>query len=118
MEKYCGKLQRAIASRRYPFTALDRFVMHEAVLTHLGLKFGITEELALCSPRSLEPNQVPGGEHISGCECAIQILHEAMLILAIDQSCALLYCSDIALASISKGTMTAIVASLATRFGV
>jgi hypothetical protein len=63
-ERYCGKLMRAISSRRWPFENLDRFVLHDAVLTHAKAKFRhqLGDELVLSRPvREL-------GESVSGCE--------------------------------------------------
>ncbi|KIJ69616.1 hypothetical protein HYDPIDRAFT_106255 [Hydnomerulius pinastri MD-312] len=50
MERFCGRLQPAIKSRRRPDACLARYVGEEAQLTHIGLIHHMTEELALCRP--------------------------------------------------------------------
>jgi hypothetical protein len=51
MERYCGKLQPAIRSRRFPFAAMDRFVVEEAQLTQIKIMYNVSEELSLRPPR-------------------------------------------------------------------
>jgi hypothetical protein len=51
MERYCGALQRAIRSRRFPYASLDRFVFESAQLTQIKNIYNVTEELALETPR-------------------------------------------------------------------
>jgi hypothetical protein len=51
MERYCGALQPAIRSRRFPYASLDRYVTENAQLTQIKVVYNISEELALCPPR-------------------------------------------------------------------
>jgi hypothetical protein len=51
MERYCGSLQPAIRSRRYPYASLDRHVIEKAQLTQIGVVYNIADELALRAPR-------------------------------------------------------------------
>ncbi|KAH6909680.1 hypothetical protein BKA70DRAFT_1474827 [Coprinopsis sp. MPI-PUGE-AT-0042] len=51
MEHYCGKLQRIIRSRRFPYPAMDRFVVEDAQLTQIGLLYNVVEELSLSPPK-------------------------------------------------------------------
>ncbi|KAH6880950.1 hypothetical protein BKA70DRAFT_1391158 [Coprinopsis sp. MPI-PUGE-AT-0042] len=51
MERYCGKLQRIIRSRRFPYPAMDRFVVEDAQLTQIGLLYNVVEELSLSPPK-------------------------------------------------------------------
>ncbi|KAG2017882.1 hypothetical protein CC2G_007348 [Coprinopsis cinerea AmutBmut pab1-1] len=53
MERYCGKLQPAIRSRRFPYASLDRFAVEDAQLTQIKMVHGVAEEL------SLEPETNP-----------------------------------------------------------
>lgn len=51
MERYCGSLQPAIQSRRFPYASLDRYVTENAQLTQIGVIYNISEELTLRPPR-------------------------------------------------------------------
>ena len=53
MERYCGKLQPALRSRRFPYAALDRFVLEDAQLTQIKLTSGLVDELSLRTPRGV-----------------------------------------------------------------
>ncbi|KAF9474439.1 hypothetical protein BDN70DRAFT_815708 [Pholiota conissans] len=55
MERYCGKLQPALRSRRFPYAALDRFVLEDAQLTQIKFTSGLTDELSLRTPKGLVP---------------------------------------------------------------
>jgi hypothetical protein len=61
-ERYCGKLQRAIHSHRYPFRNLDRFVLKDAALTHVTLKHNLHDQLAL------HKTTKDRGDHLPECE--------------------------------------------------
>ncbi|KAF9230264.1 hypothetical protein BU15DRAFT_83853 [Melanogaster broomeanus] len=50
MERFCGRLQPVIKSRRRPDACLARYIGEEAQLTHIGLIHHMTEELALQRP--------------------------------------------------------------------
>lgn len=39
MERYCGSLQPAIRSRRFPFASIARYVVDRARLTHIKLSY-------------------------------------------------------------------------------
>ncbi|KAF5315316.1 hypothetical protein D9619_007521 [Psilocybe cf. subviscida] len=47
MERYCGKLQWAIRSRRFPYPSLDRFVTEDAQLTQIQAMYNLFDELSL-----------------------------------------------------------------------
>ncbi|TFK65416.1 hypothetical protein BDN72DRAFT_773358 [Pluteus cervinus] len=51
MERYCGKLQPAFRSRRFPYASLDRFVVEDAQLSQIKLTSGCADEIALKVPR-------------------------------------------------------------------
>lgn len=51
MERYCGALQPAIRSRRFPYASLDRHVTEDAQLTQIKIIYNMSEELALRPPR-------------------------------------------------------------------
>ncbi|THU79745.1 hypothetical protein K435DRAFT_620801, partial [Dendrothele bispora CBS 962.96] len=45
MERYCGVLQLAIRSRRFPFAALDRHILEVAQLMQIKIWYGVAKEL-------------------------------------------------------------------------
>ncbi|KAI5822604.1 hypothetical protein K523DRAFT_318073 [Schizophyllum commune Tattone D] len=47
MERYCGRLQRVIRSRRYPWSNLDAHILATAQLAQLRVRFGLEHELSL-----------------------------------------------------------------------
>lgn len=68
MERFCGRLQRCIKSRRFPFANIDTFVVADARLKQLGLRWRITDMLKLKpirQPSALQRYEV----RIHGCEC-------------------------------------------------
>lgn len=56
MERYCGTLQPAIRSRRFPYASLDRFVLETAQLTQIKVIYNLVDEL----------NLQPRREHVAG----------------------------------------------------
>lgn len=46
-ERFCGILQRHVKNRRYPFASLDTFAVASARLSHIGVRFDITQLLSL-----------------------------------------------------------------------
>ncbi|KAL1680192.1 hypothetical protein EV122DRAFT_208322 [Schizophyllum commune] len=59
MERYCGALQPAIKSRRFPYASLDRFVVERAQLEQINAIYGTADEMALRAPR----NKIPRGAY-------------------------------------------------------
>ncbi|CDO68471.1 hypothetical protein BN946_scf184754.g5 [Trametes cinnabarina] len=62
MERYCGALQPAIRSRRFPYASINRYVVDHARLTQIKLVYGgeIRAKLTLM-PRPIDKGrQVPG----------------------------------------------------------
>ncbi|KAI4294218.1 hypothetical protein K525DRAFT_213175 [Schizophyllum commune Loenen D] len=55
MERYCGALQPAIKSRRFPYASLDRFVVERAQLEQINAIYGTADEMALRPPRDKIP---------------------------------------------------------------
>ncbi|KAJ8456982.1 hypothetical protein ONZ45_g18499 [Pleurotus djamor] len=51
MERYCGKLQRGIKSRRFPFASLDNFVLYHAQLSHIKTLYALEDQLSLSHQR-------------------------------------------------------------------
>lgn len=74
MERYCGKLQPALRSRRFPYAALDRFVLEDAQLTQIKLTSGLVDELSLRTPRGV----VTGMFQHSSCRSYISLLTVAI----------------------------------------
>ncbi|KAI0683538.1 hypothetical protein C8Q76DRAFT_662367 [Earliella scabrosa] len=50
MERYCGALQPAIRSRRYPYASLNRYILDKARLDHIKLKYSLEDTLAMRPP--------------------------------------------------------------------
>lgn len=73
-ERYCGKLQRAIHSRRYPFRNLDRFVLKDAALTHATMKFGLQDKLKLSEPTEDRGDCIPECAY-TGFVCRFALSH-------------------------------------------
>ena len=46
MERYCGRLQRAIRSRRFPWSNLDEHVLATAQIKQVGLRYSLEHELS------------------------------------------------------------------------
>jgi hypothetical protein len=80
-ERYCGKLQRAIHSRRYPFRNLDRFVLKDAALTHASLKFDLVKDLALSKTSK------DRGDRFAGCACFYSSTTSDILMILSFRSC-------------------------------
>lgn len=53
MERYCGRLQLAIQSRRFPYKSLDRYVVESAQLVQVKLIYNLSDELSLQRPKGL-----------------------------------------------------------------
>ncbi|KAI0072629.1 hypothetical protein K474DRAFT_1604760, partial [Panus rudis PR-1116 ss-1] len=60
MERYCGLLQPAIRSRRHPYPSLNRFVLDDARLKQVTLKYGLSDELQLEKKPALRGVKYPG----------------------------------------------------------
>jgi hypothetical protein len=108
-ERYCGKLQRAIHSRRYPFRNLDRFVLKDAALTHATLKFNLHGEL------SLRKAARDFSEHVAKCEA--YLCHKRFVLnIQLDPSCLLSYPSLLPASSLDSGLLSKILSALVLRF--
>jgi hypothetical protein len=47
-ERICGKIQRAVKGRRFPYTSIDKYVLHEAQIAMVKLRYPkLKAELAL-----------------------------------------------------------------------
>jgi hypothetical protein len=57
LERFCGRLQPAIRSRRFPYASIAQYVVDDARLTQIQLIYNISEDLRLHRPRH---NNVPG----------------------------------------------------------
>ncbi|KIJ20553.1 hypothetical protein PAXINDRAFT_28036, partial [Paxillus involutus ATCC 200175] len=45
MERFCGFLQAGLCSRRFPWSNLNKRVLHLSYLSQLKVKFNLKEEL-------------------------------------------------------------------------
>lgn len=66
MERYCGALQPAIRSRRFPYASLNRYVLNHARLTQIKLIYGsrARSHLALRADVPQKGRRVPGCEYV------------------------------------------------------
>lgn len=110
-ERYCGKLQQAIASRRYPFMALDRFVSKEAALTHVMLKFNIEDELLFRSPARKQDISV------AGCKWLLISVRSMLNLHTLDDTCVLQGRLPISFALLDNNLRNRVVDSLCLRYG-
>ncbi|RPD71195.1 hypothetical protein L226DRAFT_547468 [Lentinus tigrinus ALCF2SS1-7] len=60
MERYCGALQPAIRSRRFPYSSLNRYVLDRARLTHLKVIYGLYDTLSLQPSHKDTSTSIPG----------------------------------------------------------
>lgn len=68
MERFCGSLQPAIKSRRYPYASIDNYIVATAQLSQIKLRYNLTQELSLLPPTTAHTR----GEHqIDACKSAI-----------------------------------------------
>ncbi|THU81651.1 hypothetical protein K435DRAFT_571382, partial [Dendrothele bispora CBS 962.96] len=51
MERYCGMIQLAIRSRRFPYASLGRHVLEDARLTQIKVLYDVADDLSLKPPR-------------------------------------------------------------------
>lgn len=66
MERYCGKLVRAVRSRRFPFPSIDRYVTELAQLTQIKMYYRLKDILSLKPSRAAIPGQFsdPGCKYL------------------------------------------------------
>lgn len=68
MERYCNRLKPAIRSRRFPYAALDRYILEDAQLTQIKAIYDLSTELSLQASR----NEFPQGSLVNeACKCHI-----------------------------------------------
>ncbi|TBU57391.1 hypothetical protein BD310DRAFT_821590, partial [Dichomitus squalens] len=93
MERYCGSLQPAIRSRRFPYASLNRYVLDKARLDHIKLRYGSTlrTHLTLHAPLGVLPKSVEG--------------YTSLVLLPSSRTVVL-----------DRGTQTKIIGALCTRF--
>ena len=52
MERYCGNIGRNIKSRRFPYTAINKYITAQAQLTQITLLYGLHNQLSFHPPQS------------------------------------------------------------------
>ncbi|TRM55775.1 hypothetical protein BD626DRAFT_415516 [Schizophyllum amplum] len=55
MERYCGNLQPALKSRRYPYASLDRYVVERAQMEQINAIYNVAPEMSLRPPHRKIP---------------------------------------------------------------
>jgi hypothetical protein len=68
-ERKCGKLQRAVKGRHFPYASIDKYVLHSSQLDMVKLQYpSISDELAFRPPAQ------ETGERVGDCMSLIDIL--------------------------------------------
>jgi hypothetical protein len=61
-ERACGRLQRSVKGKRFPWAGIDKYILHEAQLALVRIKYpGTRKELAL------RPHAIRVGEEVGDC---------------------------------------------------
>jgi hypothetical protein len=47
MERFCGKVNRAVKARRHHYASIDRYVLHTAQLDHIRFRYGLDANFGL-----------------------------------------------------------------------
>ncbi|KAJ2924138.1 hypothetical protein H1R20_g12962, partial [Candolleomyces eurysporus] len=63
MERFCGKLARAIKSRRFPFANLDNQVLAQAQFTCIKNIYGLEDEISLNVPKKSWETEIPNPQY-------------------------------------------------------
>ncbi|KIY61190.1 hypothetical protein CYLTODRAFT_433611 [Cylindrobasidium torrendii FP15055 ss-10] len=71
-ERYCGRLQPAIRSRRHPFVSIDNYVSQDAQLSHIKMVYNVHDRLTI--PRRLRNPDVVRGIHDSHPDYPLYVL--------------------------------------------
>jgi hypothetical protein len=114
MERFCGELQPAIKSRRFPFACIDRYLVSAARLTQLMVRYNLVEELSMRS----RPHKKGTLEFsLEACKAVgvFPICFRAHDTTP-DDTCVLL--PPRKKEPLAPGLLTAVVAALATRFNI
>ncbi|KAI0659147.1 hypothetical protein C8Q70DRAFT_1045373 [Cubamyces menziesii] len=116
MERFCGNLQPAIKSRRYPWASIDNRILVLAQLTQVGLKYDMQQELRL---RPLVTEGTTHGELFdTDCELFGIVLHTLadFCSFRLDPTCVLMPPHQKVV--VEKGLRDKIIGALATRFDI
>ncbi|KIJ64977.1 hypothetical protein HYDPIDRAFT_89555 [Hydnomerulius pinastri MD-312] len=73
MERFCGSLQPAIRSRRYPYASIDNYIVSAARLTQVELLYNLQRELSL--RKQPDPNY--GFSHVNYQTCVLLPPHSS-----------------------------------------
>jgi hypothetical protein len=113
MERFCGLLQPAIRSRRYPYPSMDTYVVATAQLSQLKHKFNLHQELLLAAPK----DPLRGNYFHPSCKYQFVIDRTTYTLLNMisDPTCVLLPPHRIS-APITDGLFAKIAICLSTRY--
>jgi hypothetical protein len=79
-ERYCGRLQRAIRSRRHPFVNIDNYVVASAQLSQIKIGYGLEEQLSL---KPKKTDQIQGSFSHPTCKSDLFYLFFYSLVMQI-----------------------------------
>lgn len=65
MERYCGFIQPAFKSRRYPYASVNRYVLDHARLSHIRVLYDASDVLRL---RAVDLDGYHGAVCLKGCK--------------------------------------------------
>lgn len=118
MERYCGSLQPAIRSRRFPYASIDRHVIDMARLAHIKIIYNAHDALCLAPPKQMRGIIVPDCGYSLSLACCqpaqIRVSH-----VSTDPTCSLQPPSRRTnTTSLESGLLQKVVAHLQTRFNI
>lgn len=108
IERYCGALQPAIRSRRFPYSSLSRYILDSARLTHIHNLYDLKNEL------NFTPEHRISGTRIIGCKFLLLCLEHHANHLS-DDTCTL-FPPHRTQVTLSRALQDKIIGTLVTRF--
>jgi hypothetical protein len=109
MERFCGSLQLAIKSRRFPYASMDNYLVDSAHLMIIKLRYNLGREL------SLRSDPVERGICIPGCAYHARTHRPHAHLACIDPTC-VFYPPSSKTPSVEAGVMSKLLAALSTRY--
>jgi hypothetical protein len=115
MERYCGALQPAIKSRRHPYPLIDRYIVAQAQLTQIKLRYEIAEQLQL---KALKSDTVKGALSDLACKLLLFMIgfHQIPILTNFPDPTCILLTPWRPSSSIPPSVIDKIAVSLTTQF--
>jgi hypothetical protein len=78
-ERACGRIQRAVKGKRFVYSSIDKYVLHESQLSLVKIKYpSVVKELAL------RPASEEQGVAVGDCKCFASLSHHALMLMFLD----------------------------------